>query len=228
MRFPMLPVAALALFSLAAPASADVLDFGTASPLSICSSSADGQGSLTACGDWGYLSQSYGDVAGVVDVTYRAPEISDSTSLRWWSTAYNNLYGVLFADGGDGNSTAQVDIVSLQSGQGIALSHFDLGAYPNTSRGTTVTISDLANGHVLYSFSGTVGSGNGVLPTAFDFATPLVSSQGIRIQWMDSAYNVGIDNITYSVTAVPEPETYAMMLAGLALLAGLSRRGRKA
>ena len=39
---------------------------------------------------------------------------------------------------------------------------------------------------------------------------------------------VGFDNLQYGVlTAVPEPETYALMLAGLGLVGALARR-RKA
>jgi PEP-CTERM motif len=37
-------------------------------------------------------------------------------------------------------------------------------------------------------------------------------------------HGLAIDNLSLSVTAVPEPETYALMLAGLALVAGLARR----
>lgn len=37
-------------------------------------------------------------------------------------------------------------------------------------------------------------------------------------------HGLAIDNLSLSVTAVPEPEGYALMLAGLALLAGVARR----
>ena len=39
-------------------------------------------------------------------------------------------------------------------------------------------------------------------------------------------YDVGIDNVT--ISGVPEPETYALMLAGLGVVAGLARRRSKA
>lgn len=42
----------------------------------------------------------------------------------------------------------------------------------------------------------------------------------------DSAYGVALDNI--SVTAVPEPETFAMLLAGLGLVGVAARRKRQA
>lgn len=41
----------------------------------------------------------------------------------------------------------------------------------------------------------------------------------------ESAYGVALDNI--SVTAVPEPETFAMLLAGLGVVGAVARRKRK-
>jgi hypothetical protein len=40
----------------------------------------------------------------------------------------------------------------------------------------------------------------------------------------DEGWGVG----SYEVTAVPEPETYAMLLAGLGLVGAMARRRRKA
>jgi hypothetical protein len=43
-----------------------------------------------------------------------------------------------------------------------------------------------------------------------------------------SAVEIGIlHDIGYTVTAVPEPETYAMMLAGLGLLGWVTRRKKR-
>ena len=39
-----------------------------------------------------------------------------------------------------------------------------------------------------------------------------------------SAWGQQIDNVTFGVTAVPEPETYALMLAGLGLVGFAARR----
>jgi hypothetical protein len=36
-----------------------------------------------------------------------------------------------------------------------------------------------------------------------------------------------MDNLSITVTAVPEPETYAMLLAGLGVLGAASRRKQK-
>ena len=210
-------IAALAMGASAAQAT--VLDFDT---LGACSSASNGNGSVVACGDWSAISQAYGDVAGVVDVQYSAPRIPGS-SLQWWSASYNTLHGIVFAPGGNDNSKARIDLVSL-NGQAVTLSHFDLGAYSNTTRNTKITISDLS-GHVLMNYAGTVGNDHPNSPSSFNGSW--TGASGIRIEWEDNAYNVGIDNITYSMAPVPEPETYAMLIAGLAALGVVARR-RKA
>ena len=65
----------------------------------------------------------------------------------------------------------------------------------------------------------------GVLVAASNSA--LGSSLGIAIEWRDSAFNVGVDNIDFTVgpAAVPEPSTGALLLmGGLALIGRWSRR----
>jgi hypothetical protein len=215
-----LAVAATAL--LAATAHAYTLDFGQSGTPMLCSNNADGSGALQSCGNGSYLNQSVGDVAGVLDVTYNAPRIAADRSLSWWSTDYNNLYGVAWAQGGDSNSEARIDLLLLGSGSSIQLHSLDLGAWPNTTRNTTLTISDLGNNAVLFTYTGNVGNGTSSA-TPFSFSN-LSSTTGLRIVWQDSAYNVGIDNIRYTISPVPEPGTWAMLAAGLLGLGALARR----
>lgn len=217
-------LASLASLAMLMPAAhAGVLSFDESN---ICSADASGGGAAIACSNYAYLQQSYGDVAGVLDVVYDAPRYMDGRSLRWWDGDYNTLAGVAWADGGDGNSQARIDLKSL-NGEAVTLTHFDLGAYANTTRGTTLMISDLS-GNVLYNFSGAVGDAMTNMPTSFNGSW--TGATGIRIEWMDSAFNVGIDNITYQMggmAPVPEPETYAMFAAGLAVLGALARRRKR-
>lgn len=216
--------AALALA--AVTAHADVLDFGSGPAVpTICSAASDGSGALVACADYARLNQSYGDIAGVLDVQYSQPLASTPTSLNWWSGSYNGLYGVLWADGGDGpGSFGRIDLVPLAGAAGVTLTSFDLGAYPNTTRGTDVKVFDLATNNVLFSYVGSVGSST----TATSFSLGLSSTAGLRIEWRNTAYNVGIDNIVFQATAVPEPASASLTLAGLAVVGAMVARRRRA
>jgi MYXO-CTERM domain-containing protein len=213
---------AVACAGLLGSAQAYVLDFGTGpTPPAFCVAGAVGDGPAVLCNTGNYIAQWYGDVAGVVDVSYNAPRQGASWSLRWWDTSYNNLYGVLWADGSDSNSLGRIDLAPA-AGQFVTLNSFELGAWINTTRDTNVAIYDLASGEALYTFSGAVGSA----ATGATLFTPAVSStSGLRIEWRDSAHNVGIDNVAFTVSAVPEPAAWALWGAGvLALAAGARRR----
>lgn len=47
---------------------------------------------------------------------------------------------------------------------------------------------------------------------------------GIKLTGDDDGFLVGVTNVTATVTAVPEPESYAMLLAGLGALGFMGRR----
>lgn len=175
----------------------------------------------TACGNYSILSQSQGDLAGVVDISYIDVNHAND-SLRWWDTNYNDLKGVAWAMGGDGagGSHARIEIKSL-NGEAVTLNSMDFGAYSNATLNTNIRVTAIGGGTALFSYSGAVGSG----ALAHNTFSPAVSSNnGLWIDWYDSAYNVGIDNVSFRIAPVPEPETYAMLLAGLALMSGIARR----
>lgn len=217
-----LALALLPACCLALPAQALTLDFGNGpSAPALCSSTIDGLGSAQTCGNGQGVLQTYGDVAGVVDVSY-TDVLSPAESLRWWDGNYNNLYGVLWASGSDAASHARIELRASDPTAVVTLSSLDLGAYSNTTRNTALVVYTLGGGTPLFSYTGAVGQQPANLATTF---TPEVSAVGgLWIEWRDSAYNVGIDNIQFSVSVVPEPAAFWLMLAGVAGLA-LRRRG---
>jgi hypothetical protein len=212
---------AVTLLAAATSAQALTLDFGVAGVPDICTSNVNGLGAMVPCGPGLAISQSYGDVAGVSDITYSSPLIATPTSLLWFGPNYNNLYGVAYASGSDANSLARIEIKPLTSGQAVTLSSFQLGAYANSTRSTTVNIYAIGSSAPLYSFSGDVGNG---AVSATSFAPNITVTGGLWLEFKNSAFNVGIDNIQYSVSAVPEPASVLMMLAGVAGLLAARRR----
>lgn len=197
-------------------------DAGAGVADAICTGAPSGVGTPELCSYNSYLQQSYGDVPGLLDVSYLAPRLGGNRTLYWWNTSYNNLFGVVWAPGSDSDSEARIDFRPLQEGAEVTLNSFDLGAYANTTRNTTVSVVDLGTGNTLFSYSGPVGNGS-LNATAF---TPSVSSaKGLRLVWQDSAYNVGVDNISLSVTPVPEANAFALAAVGMAV-AGLALRRR--
>lgn len=85
-------------------------------------------------------------------------------------------------------------------------------------------------------FSGTAGAVDGnttgrVAGVGGTVATSWASGDTLWVRWTErndfgNDHALAIDNLSLTVTPVPEPETYAMLLAGLAVLGGVARRRR--
>lgn len=198
-------------------AQADLLTF----PNNVCSGNSSGTGPFTACVDSGYINQTYGDTANV-DVIYKnLTSGNPSDSLRWWSADYNDLVGILWADGGDCCSKGRIELAPLE-GQAVTLNGLDLGAWPHAVRPTSLRVFDRVTNAVLFSADPTIGTGD----VSNHFAPGVTSSNGLAIEWFNSAFNVGIDNVDFTATSVSEPGTLFLLGVGLAALVGARRRSR--
>lgn len=206
---------AAALAALASPAFAvDVLlDFSG----NIC-----GASGTEACGDYSQIGQSYGDLAGVLEVSHRSAQASDGSTyesfLKYWGGGYSNLSGVAWGGGGPTGQYSEFTFTP-GAGQMVTLNGFDFGDYANRNYTSSASILDAQTLKVLWS-SGTFDPGS----TATSFAPAISSAHGLILRWGPDGYDTGIDNISLSVTAVPEPATWTLLMGGAALLAARSRR----
>lgn len=161
------------------------------------------------------IPQNYGDQPNL-DVSYRSVASPGNTAevtpyLQYWSTAYSGLTDVAYGASG---RTAEITLTP-SVGYEVTLLGFDLGAWPNTDRQSQVNIYNLDYSQLLFS-TGPITI-LGATPSNFSFPN-LTRNDGIKIQFGPDGFNVGIDNIEFTVsstTAVPEPIT--LLGAGTAL-----------
>jgi hypothetical protein len=148
------------------------------------------------------IPQSYGDVPGVVNISYRSvfPFGSNDTftpDLSYWNDLYSDLTDIAYSPSSDSTGTGEVAILPA-AGYKVKLLGFDLGSWPNLSRTSQAAIYDGTLSTQLLDYGTFTVSGI----TASSFAPNLQSSNGLRIQWGPSAFNVGIDNISYELTPI--------------------------
>jgi hypothetical protein len=151
---------------------------------------------------------------GSFTATLNAPVADTNASLTFVIQGYNSL---------DGHNLYQDDFRLTINGSLIDVASFDLGGggwSNNSFGGATVTVS---------SGTATISGLNfsllqGVNTFKFQYTAP-GPSNGANGQGLgDEGWGIA----SATVTAVPEPETYAMLLAGLGLMGAVARRRKQA
>lgn len=149
----------------------------------------------------------------------------DSVDLvkNYWQPA-GGSYSLDLSGNNDGTISQSF---STAIGQKYVVS-FDMAANPDDMSDPMKYMQVGLSQQGLYTFSaeGHTHQSMGWTMQSFSFVATDVSSTLHFAGLQDSAFGVALDNI--SVTAVPEPETYAMLLAGLGLMGAITRRRRQA
>jgi len=203
-------VAAMALAA-AQPASADLLTFDG----DICAGG-------TSCTNGETIDQSYGDTA-VVDVVGIGNVASPGGPLYFWADSYSDLTNVAYGD----NGVTVGLFLDPAAGYQVTLNGFDLGSWPFLSRSSQWSIYD-GLGNLLDSSGGIVVNGQ----VSTHVPGPYTSAHGIQINWGPDGYDVGIDNVDFTVSriptgGIPEPSTWAMLIMGFSALGAALRTQRR-
>lgn len=209
---------------LAGSAQAAVLDFDYTAQAMV-SADSGGLGPLQPVGSAGWISQAYGDVAGLVDVSYRYidPNGQAVSSLQTWYNGYDELTYTAWYGSSSGGDRAQVELASV-GGSTVTLNGFSLGSWEGTGAGRveTVRVYEIGQASPVYERTGGIGANN--LSNSFTFST-LQSSRGFVVEWT-SPWWTAIDNLDSSAAPVPEPGTWALLGLGLCGVLGAARRRR--
>lgn len=216
MRKNLIVMAASVVFG-ASSAFAQVLDFN---PSVACGPS--------ACANFGAISQSYGNTS-FMDVSYRSvSDFGDTSVVRpnafYWGPSYGGLSSVVYG-GVSLSDVLEIKFVAL-NGATLSLNGFQSAGWPSTTRNSEFRIYDL-NFNQLYSEM-FVAPGSGF----YQFScTTCTYANGFILQLGPDGYNVGLDNIDVSATAappaIPEPASWALLVAGFGLTGAAMRRREK-
>jgi len=191
-------------------ASATVLTFDTASACNTtpCSNSPVNTSVST-------ISNGYGDNSGVADMTYKTTVAGVDYAARYYSTGYGSLTDVMF---GRKNSTTSVTITGDAGGL-VSLNGFDVGQWATMTGTTTFTVLD-STGATLWSQ--VLGASGG---STTHYSLSGVVDDMLTLQWTSTGTSgdlIAVDNI--NISAVPEPGSMALFVAGLGFLGVATRR----
>ena len=158
------------------------------------------------CGDNSLIDQSYGDIVGKLNVIWdRNIATIQKEQFLHWTTGFVGTSNVGYSDAA---SFAEILFIP-EPGYRVTLNSFDWTPFPGL-RNVAVAVSDetglrYGNGSTSSGLLRTYGN-TGAGELYFD---PITSSSFISLQFDPASIggfgNVGLDNISYTVSAVPLP-----------------------
>jgi hypothetical protein len=153
----------------------------------------------------GYIAAGFANTSGLV---------LDSFTLRFDGEQWRN----------GGNATAQTMV--LEYGFGASFATVTTWTQPAGDFNWTSPVASATAAAVDGNALGRVANRGGTLGTSW------APGDTLWVRWIETNdagndHGLAIDNLSFSVTAVPEPGTHALLLAGLGLVGWLAR-GRRA
>jgi hypothetical protein len=178
------------------------------------------------CVDGAIVRQTYGDTADF-DVSYLVRGgFGDSTALSpfliWWDIGFSDLQGVV-----TGAEVSEISIKLLTAGKSISLDSFDMGRFTGAAL-TDLRVYDFG-WNLLWSVTDQFAPISG---ERLSYAPGVSSTNGLIIQHGPGSNNRGLDNIRFTLSdvtgapAVPEPASWAMLIAGFGLVGAAMRQQR--
>lgn len=172
----------------------------------------------------GSVPNSYGDNAEA-DLSYRGitgagfGDVATFGGTSFWGSGYGDLDGAIWSDN-DG-AHGEIRIEALNPLATVTIDRFDMGGW----------VADEAAVWYIYDLSWTlVDSGSGIAPDVgshLSAVSGVGAIGGLIFQWGNDAWDVGVENFTYTVSTstIPVPASVVLMGGALAGLAALRRRG---
>jgi hypothetical protein len=217
LRTLLVSVATCGLLIANTPSQAAVLDFNYHTT-QVATSDQFGVGPFTQLGSAGWISQNYGDVAGLLDVSYRYFNSSNQhvSSLQTWEFNYDELEYVAWTGSNGGGDRAEVELASV-NGSLVMLNSFRLGSWSTVGKEETVRVFEIGNNTPILDFTGLIGVNN--LSNLFNINAS--STSGFLIEWTNPWWTA-IDSVEHTV--VPVPASVWLFASAIAGFVGLRRR----
>ena len=198
-----------------------------ASPWSFYTGSATGGSLLTPSGASYYSAEPYQQIGMLVDIGtngYAGPTLNATFDGVFIHPGSVNPTSVVFR-AASATTVTQLTLWSEMVGNGHAGNGFDVAVRSYTGGGYH------AIGSFAFDYGATV---NSYIETIFGAPVALAAGEFIEISYGNRGYydfdhgNIDVTVTTGAIAApVPEPETYAMLVAGLGLLGVMGRRRRQ-